>query len=122
MSRYYWSLPGIEGTVWGHYMLVATQWPTRAFPIDPYNDGGFFPATRDENLVNTTMETYYQDRPSSCMACHQNFNLRGRDFVGMLGNTLPLPGGIGGTEGALVWPDRRGCPRRGGRRHRGHAW
>jgi hypothetical protein len=86
MSRYYWSLPGIEGTVWGHYMLVATQWPSHVLPIDPHNDGTFFPENRDENLVNTTMETYYQDRPSSCMACHQNFNLRGSDFVGMLGS------------------------------------
>jgi hypothetical protein len=86
MSRYYWSLPGIAGTVWEHYMLAATQWPTRAHPIDPHNDGGFFPGTRNESLVNTTMETYVQDPPSSCMSCHQNFNARGRDFVGILGS------------------------------------
>ncbi len=91
MNRAYWALPGIEATVWGHYMLVATQWPTRAYPIDPHNEGAYFPNARDENLVNTTMETYLQDPPSSCMhcqtscmSCHQKFNSRGRDFIGML--------------------------------------
>ncbi len=84
MSRLYWSLPGIEGTVWQHYMLVAAQWPSHTLPVDPRNDGTYYPENRDENLVNTTMETYLQDRPSSCMLCHQNFNARGRDFVGML--------------------------------------
>ena len=39
----------------------------------------------EENLTNTTMETYLQDRPSSCMACHQSVsNAYGRDFVGIL--------------------------------------
>jgi hypothetical protein len=28
MNRAYWALPGITGTVWEHYMLVASQWPT----------------------------------------------------------------------------------------------
>lgn len=86
MSRYYWTLRGIKGTVWAHYMLVAAQWPTHALPVDPYNDGVFFPEGRKENLANTTMETYLQDPPSSCMSCHQNFNARGRDFVGLLGS------------------------------------
>ncbi|HJQ23891.1 MAG TPA: hypothetical protein VKA60_08230 [Blastocatellia bacterium] len=86
MNRAYWALPGIKGTVWEHYMLVANQWPTRAHPIDPHNDGIYFPEGRKENLVNTTIETYFQDPPSSCMACHQGFNARGRDFVGMLGS------------------------------------
>jgi hypothetical protein len=84
MSRYYWSLLGIKGTVWGHYMLVADQWPSHALPVDPYNDGVFFPEARKENLANTTMETYFQDPPANCMSCHQGFNLRGRDFVGIL--------------------------------------
>ncbi len=86
MSRYYWTLPGIKGTVWAHYMLVAVQWPSHALPIDPHNDGVFFPEARKENLANTTMETYFQDPPSSCMSCHQGFNARGRDFVGILGS------------------------------------
>jgi hypothetical protein len=86
LNRYYWSLKGIKGTVWANYMLAAVQWPSRALPIDPYNDGVFFPEALKENLANTTMETYYQDAPTSCMSCHQRFNLRGRDFVGLLGS------------------------------------
>ena len=86
MSRYYWSLQGLKGTVWTNYMLTAVQWPSHGFPIDPYNDGTFFPEARKENLANTTMETYFQDEPTSCMNCHQRFNERGRDFVGLLGS------------------------------------
>lgn len=84
-NRAYWALPGIKGTVWEHYMLVANQWPTFTYPVDPRNDGVFFPDARRENLVNTTMETYFQDRPSSCMSCHHKVgNALGRDFVGIL--------------------------------------
>jgi hypothetical protein len=104
MNRAYWALPGIKGTVWEHYMLVASQWPTVTRPADPQNDGAYFPgltlppdAPREnyqssdadgapkENLVNTTIETYLQDPPSSCMSCHQAVsNALGRDFVGIL--------------------------------------
>jgi hypothetical protein len=101
MNRAYWALPGIKGTVWEHYMLVATQWPTVTRPADPQNDGVYFPGLTPppdaphenyqssdppkENLVNTTIETYLQDPPSSCMACHHGVsNALGRDFVGML--------------------------------------
>jgi hypothetical protein len=36
-------------------------------------------------MANTTMETYLQDAPSSCMACHASLaNARGRDFAGIL--------------------------------------
>jgi hypothetical protein len=86
MNRLNWALPGVKGTVWENYMLVANQWPTFTQPVDPHNDGVFFPETRNENLVNTTIETYLQDPPSSCFSCHQVFNLRGHDFVGMLGS------------------------------------
>ncbi len=103
MNRAYWALPGIKGTVWEHYMLVASQWPTVPHPAGPQSDGRYFPgqpleadAPREnyqsadaprENLVNTTIETYFQDPPSSCMACHQSVsNALGRDFVGMLGS------------------------------------
>ena len=103
MNRAYWALPEIKGTVWEHYMLVASQWPTIPRPAGPQNDGGYFPgqplspdAPREnyqsadapkENLVNTTIETYFQDPPSSCMSCHQSVsNALGRDFVGMLGS------------------------------------
>jgi hypothetical protein len=85
MNRYYWSLVGIKGTIWTKYLLTAVQWPSHGFPIDPHNDGTFFPEGRRENLANTTMETYFQDS-QSCMSCHQKFNARGRDFVGMLGS------------------------------------
>ena len=101
MNRAYWALPGIKGTVWEHYMLVASQWPTLTNPAGPQNDGAYFPglaiapdAPREnyqsadapkENLVNTTIETYLQDPPSSCMSCHQAVsNALGRDFVGIL--------------------------------------
>lgn len=104
MNRAYWSLPEIRGTVWAHYMLVATQWPTVTQPPGPDNDGQYFPGLRvppetpaepyqleadkaasDENLVNLTMETYAQDSPSSCMACHHAVsNALGRDFVAIL--------------------------------------
>jgi hypothetical protein len=101
MNRAYWALPGIKGTVWEHYMLVASQWPTLTNPAGPQNDGAYFPglaiapdAPREnyqsadapkENLVNTTIETYLQDPPSSCMSCHQSVsNALGRDFVGIL--------------------------------------
>jgi hypothetical protein len=101
MNRAYWALPGIKGTVWEHYMLVANQWPTLTNPAGPQNDGAYFPglaiapdAPREnyqsadapkENLVNTTIETYLQDPPSSCMSCHQSVsNALGRDFVGIL--------------------------------------
>ncbi len=104
MNRAYWAQPGIKGTVWEHYMLVASQWPTVPNPPGPQNDGTFFPGltlnretprenyqTDDpsrenkENLSNTTMETYLQDAPSSCMSCHASLaNVRGRDFAGIL--------------------------------------
>jgi len=100
LNRAYWALAGVKGTVWEHYMLVADQWPTSADPPAPSNDGAFFPggtpatdgaedyrsvAAAQENLINTTMETYLQDAPSSCMACHQIVsNAHGADFVGVL--------------------------------------
>ena len=101
VNRAYWSAAGVKGTVWERYMLVAVQWPTSREPPAPTNDGGYFPgepdgagardesykstAAPEENLINTTMETYLQDRPSSCMACHQAVsNARGDDFVGIL--------------------------------------
>jgi hypothetical protein len=101
VNRAYWNAPGVKGTVWERYMLVAVQWPTSREPPAPSNDGAYFPgrpegadprdesykstAAPEENLINTAMETYLQDRPSSCMACHQAVsNARGDDFVGIL--------------------------------------
>jgi hypothetical protein len=102
INRAYWSLPRSKGTVWEQYMLVASQRPTVTRPADPQNDGVYFPgltpppdAPREnyqavdaakENLANTTIDVYFQDPPSSCMACHQSVsNALGRDFVGVLG-------------------------------------
>jgi hypothetical protein len=103
MNHAYWALPEIRGTVWAYYMLVATQWPTVTRPVDPNNDGRYFPglhidadrpgenyqsneqADVDSNLVNVTMETFAQDQPASCMACHgAASNARGHDFVAIL--------------------------------------
>ena len=111
MNRAYWALPGVKGTVWERYMLVASQWPTVTQPPGPQNDGTYFPgltldpdtprepyqssdaaADPNENLVNTTIETYLQEAPSSCMACHHAVsNARGRDFVGILEAMDGLP-------------------------------
>ncbi|HLW89914.1 MAG TPA: hypothetical protein VKS78_01260 [Roseiarcus sp.] len=104
MNRAYWALPGVRGTVWSHYMLVATQWPTLTQPVSPQNDGAYFPGTpaqanapaeiyqlaenggdKDRNLANTTMETYFQDPATSCMSCHHAVsNALGRDFVAFI--------------------------------------
>ncbi|MDE3174667.1 MAG: hypothetical protein KGM15_00985 [Pseudomonadota bacterium] len=97
-NRDYWAQSAVKGTVWEHYMLVAAQWPTSSDPPGPANDGAYFPgreAPRDdtykstaaaqENLVNTTLESYLQEAPSSCMGCHQAAsNQNGFDFVGAL--------------------------------------
>jgi hypothetical protein len=104
MNRAYWALPEIRGTVWAHYMLVATQWPTVTQPPVPDNDGRYFPGLRidpntpaepyqtageagdpNQNLANITMEAYSQDAPSNCMACHHAVsNSLGHDFVAIL--------------------------------------
>jgi hypothetical protein len=82
MNQAYWALPEIRGTVWAHYMLVATQRPTVTQPPTPDNDGRYFPGLRvdpltpakpyqveaekkgepDENRVNVAMETYTKAR------------------------------------------------------------
>ena len=42
------------------------------------------------NLANTTMETYAQGLPASCMGCHHAVaNARGYDFVGVFGSAPP---------------------------------
>ncbi|MCU1256607.1 MAG: hypothetical protein JWM83_2906 [Candidatus Angelobacter sp.] len=61
----------LPNTVWQHYMLVSTQWPTNAkSKIDPNG----VPAPTF--LGNSTLETYIQgtvpQSSSSCMACHGN--------------------------------------------------
>ena len=76
LNRAYWALPGIKGTVWEHYMLVASQWPTIPAPPSPQNDGGYFPgqpltadAPRENYQVGRTrrMKTWStpRSRPTS---------------------------------------------------------
>ncbi len=56
VNRAYWSAPGVKGTIWERYMLVAVQWPTSREPPAPDNHGGYFPGgpagadARDELL------------------------------------------------------------------------
>ncbi|MCC5826543.1 hypothetical protein [Alkalimonas sp.] len=84
----------MQGTVWQHYQLIGTQWPTlpSASPPNPTNDdfgcedgtpaqaGGMpFPACQ---LANVTMETYHQY--DSCMNCHQGAQRAGADFSWIL--------------------------------------
>jgi hypothetical protein len=101
-NRAYWALPEVASSVWRRYMLVSVQWPTAPAPRGPENDGRYFPGLKPEpdskaakykvdegddgrNLANTTMETYQQDLPASCMSCHHAIsNARGRDFVGVV--------------------------------------
>ncbi|PTT78776.1 hypothetical protein DBR42_22705 [Pelomonas sp. HMWF004] len=61
----------LTSTVWQHYELISTQWPTNAqSKVDPTG----VPAPTF--LANTTLETYTQGQvpqaSSSCMACHNN--------------------------------------------------
>ncbi|MFV3074590.1 hypothetical protein [Niveispirillum fermenti] len=65
-----WQAP-LKGSVWAHYMLIGTQWPTQQ--NNKANPTGFpFP----QFLANTTMETYIQgtvpQSSSSCIFCHNN--------------------------------------------------
>jgi hypothetical protein len=71
----------LVGTVWEHYQLVMTQWPTADLTTPaPSKDGVPFPANEaSTNLANTTLETYMQS--TSCMRCHHAANRRGFDFV-----------------------------------------
>ncbi len=102
-NRAFWALPEVSGSVWRRYMLVAVQWPTAPVPRGPQNDGRYFPGLPPEpgskaakykvdeaddgrNVANSVMETYQQDMPATCMACHQAVgNARGYDFVGLFG-------------------------------------
>lgn len=78
----------LEGTVWRHYELVSTQWPTDGSgsatvdpdaannwcsPLNPVDETG---APAPAFLANTTLETYIQGTvplaSSSCIHCHLN--------------------------------------------------
>lgn len=78
----------LGGTVWQHYELISTQWPTDASgsatskpsaannwcnPLNPVDETG---APAPVFLGNTTLETYIQgtvpQASSSCIHCHLN--------------------------------------------------
>ncbi len=80
INEAYWNLPGVKGTVWQNYMLVATQWPTAPLPPNPDRMGIPNPGNGFAQS-NTTMETYFQSESASCMECHHESNSAGRDFV-----------------------------------------
>jgi hypothetical protein len=61
----------LKGTVWEHYVLLATQWPSEfESKTDPLG------APAPTYLANSTLETFSQGKvplaSSSCMACHGN--------------------------------------------------
>jgi len=88
----------VKGTVWANYILVNDQWPT-----DPGSTTGAYPAGAGrpfpENRVsNTTMETYYQNLPTtdplnSCMSCH--FLAVKRDYSYLFSDAWKKPAGGG---------------------------
>jgi hypothetical protein len=78
----------LKGTVWEHYMLISTQWPSNFSCTNLRASNATFPNTDFQKqpdmtcapaptfLANSTLETYSQgDVPqasSSCIACHGN--------------------------------------------------
>ena len=81
-----------KSSVWQHYQLVITQWPTNPTQfkapanrgVYPENAGAPFPVN---GAVNTTLETYFQSEQlatgafgNSCMSCHFNAGTGLRDF------------------------------------------
>ena len=54
------------------------------------------------------METYLQDRPSSCIACHRAIsNARGGDFVGVFARADPRRDDRGSARPVRALPRRR---------------
>ncbi|HMC29507.1 MAG TPA: hypothetical protein VKL99_01635 [Candidatus Angelobacter sp.] len=93
LNRLVHELPGIKGTVWQYYELVAGQWQNDAYPHPPikvsnpassedlYSQLKGFPA---DAVANVTMETFFQGKTpgdptnlidlrifgTSCLHCH----------------------------------------------------
>ncbi len=59
----YWNLPGVKGTVWEKYMLVAVQWPTSRAAPSPNNDGAYFPGRSETPAAHSTTPTRRPRRP-----------------------------------------------------------
>lgn len=69
----------VPGSVWTHYELISTQWPTDAgSKTDPTG------APAPSFLANTTLETYIQgtvrQTSSSCIQCHNNATMTSGKF------------------------------------------
>lgn len=73
----------LAGNTWmRYYQLVITQWPSNPSQYKLYTQNGIYPrdcggAFPVNNCVNTTLETYFQNRNdaagaggNSCMSCH----------------------------------------------------
>ena len=72
----------LKGSVWEHYELVITQWPTDGDQFLIQNRGGIYPQDSGQpfpvnGAVNAVMETYFQTPTTaagaggnSCMSCH----------------------------------------------------
>lgn len=72
----------LGGTVWRHYQLVFTQWPTNPGSFSTPEAGGIYPQASGaafpvNGVTNTVMETYFQSQNdaagaggNSCMSCH----------------------------------------------------
>jgi hypothetical protein len=77
------ALPNLKGTVWEHYELISTQWPTArpcALDTDPSLETDPTCAPAPIFLANATLETFSQaDKAggiplatSTCIGCHNN--------------------------------------------------
>lgn len=72
----------LKGTVWEHYQLVITQWPTNPQSFKLLEDQGLYPEDAGQpfpvnGATNAVMETYFQSPAdaagsggNSCMSCH----------------------------------------------------
>jgi hypothetical protein len=69
----------VPGSVWTHYELVSTQWPT-----DPNSKTDPTGVPAPSFLANTTLETYIQGEvrqtSSSCIQCHNNATMTSGKF------------------------------------------
>ena len=70
---------GNPSSPWQFYRLVNVQWPTAAIPLpsQPLPSSASNPpngSPNTTNLLNPVLETFFQSRTLSCLACHQQAN------------------------------------------------
>ncbi len=80
LNRAYQAL--LKGTVWEHYQLVITQWPTNPGRLATVEAGGIYPQDCGQpfpvaGCTNVALETFLQSQVdavgaggNSCMSCH----------------------------------------------------